>query len=530
MKLFRRLLGSTVPAASGQAFEPLESRQLLAADLTVSLGPVTNPLRGNTDKVQAQVIITNVGDETFRASRDSVVELYLSADNTFDPTTDVRFSTLRLSSLSRGSSKRLRLDVPEPKLLNPASGPSLPAGTYNVIARIPGLDSNPDNDVAVGEGPVNVDYNFGQVGRSRVQLNLPMPDGTIINVRINGAGTGSASSIDGHTFITLNSGGSRSELLISSNARGRLTTTIDGLIINDIVKNVIANKITVNGSVIINGGVGSVSLGGLTNGSLSYAATNPGFFLFQRTTFSVGALRDAVVSTDVPIAELNVTSWIDTDGFGDRLVAPSVGVINSLGDFQPSVALSSQTPRDPFSVIAVDIKGRVSGSWNLASGVRRFQVGTVTPDFKATFGGNITDLTVRSNFEGLLAVPSIAHLRINGDLRGGTILAGTVLGDDVLLGGSGSGADNYGSSSIGDVTIRGSMVNSLIAASLNPNDGIYLNGNDSFTGTSSIGRIQIYRELVNSTFAASRLPSTVRILFNNRVPTATNPAFISAQT
>lgn len=530
MKLLNHLLGlSSAPRPNHDGFEPLESRQLLAADLSVALGPVTNPFKGNTDRVQAQVIVTNVGDETFKAPRNAVVELYLSADSTFDASTDVLFASLKLSSLSRGASKKLKLDVPEPKLLNPASGPSLPAGNYNVIARISGLDSNPANDIAVGSGSVAVDYNFGLRDRAKVSLALPLADGTTITLRINDRGTGTVTSDNGHIIVTLLSGGTRSELVISSNAKGRTTSTIDGLIISDVVKRVIADKITVNGSVVINGGLASISLGGLTNGSISYAATNFGFFSFQRNTFSVGEVRDSIISTDVPLAELHITRWIDTNGGGDRLVAPSIGAITSLGDFQPSVTISSRTPKDPYSIITANIKGRISGSWDLAFGVRRFQAGPITNDFKATFGGNIDTFNVNGNFEGLVAAPNINHLFVTGDLRGASILVGTTLGNDVLLGGTGNAADSFTAGRLGDFTARGSVINSLIASGLNPVDNIYLNGNDTLANNSSIGRIQIYKNLVNSHFAAASLPSTVRILYNSRVSTANNPSFLTSQ-
>lgn len=530
MTLLNRLLGLSSAADAGRGVcESLEGRQLLAADLAVTLGPVTNPFRGSLDRVQAQVIITNVGDESFKAPRNAVVELYLSADTTFDASTDVLFTTLRLSSISKGSSKRLRLDVPEPKLLNPASGPALPAGSYNVIARISGLDSNPDNDVAVGSGSVNVDYDFGTRDRSRVSLALPLADGTTITLRINGSGAGTVTTDSGHIFVTLLSGGDRSELVISSNARGRTTSTIDGLVINDVVKRVIAQKITVNGSVVINGGLASLSLGGLTNGSISYSATNFGFFLFQRNTFSLGEVRDSIISTNVPLAELHTTRWIDTDGGGDRLVAPSIGSITSLGDFQPSVTISSRTPSDNFSIITADIKGRISGSWDIAFGVRRFQSGPVTNDFRATFGGNIDTFNVNGNFEGLLAAPNINRMFVTGDLRGANVLVGTTLGNDVLLGGTGNAADSFTPGRLGDFTTRGSVINSLVAAGLNPVDNIYLNGDDTLANNSSIGRIQIYRNLENSRFAAASIPSTVRILFNSRVSTTNNPSFLTIQ-
>ncbi|MFA6044667.1 MAG: hypothetical protein WC718_06755 [Phycisphaerales bacterium] len=530
MSYLRRLLGldaANLDARTGQSLESLESRAMLAADIAVSTTNVSNffDKRSSADRVQLTVALTNVGDEAFRGRGN--VEFYLSTDGTFD-SGDALFATLKVPSLSAGQRKTLNLNVLEPKDVNPPNGrTALPAGNYAVIARVTGLDDNAANDVATASGAVAVNYEFGTgEGGVRVPLTIPLPDGTSITLRISGSGSGNVRNEDGRTIVTLLAGGSRSEFFITTNAKG--TSTIQGLEIDDVFKRIVADKINVDGNIIINGGVGNLSVAGLSNGSLFYTATNFGFFLFQSTIFKLGNVRDAIVSTDVPINSFDVKSWIDTNGGGDLLSAPSAVSLSSGGDFQPSVSISSQSVRERLSLVNVNVKGRVSGSWRLAFGARKLQFGDVTPDYKATVGGAVDSLYVSGTYEGLFAATQINKVFVGRDMRGGTILAGAQLGSDVLLGGTGTGADTYRASTINDVQIRGSMINSLIAAGIRSTDTVFLNADDTFaTGTSRIGKIQVYKDVDNSHFASPSLPARVRIKFQNNVMTSGNAAFVS---
>ena len=530
MTYLHRVLGiNAAGLAPARGLEPLEPRALLAADLSISASNVSNFFDKATsaDRIELSVAVTNVGDQTFRASGN--VEFYLSTDGTFD-SGDALFATLKLPSIILHDRKVLNLSVPEPKDVNPPDGRrALPAGSYTVIARLSGVDANPDNDVAAASGTVDVNYEFGTgEGGVRVSLTIPLPDGTNVTFRINGTGSGSVRNDNGRTIVTLNAGGAGSELFITTDAKAGQTSIINGLVINDVFDRIVADRIVVDGHVIINGGVSFFSIAGLTNGSLYYAATGFGFFLFQSTEFSLGAVRDSILSTDVPIRSLSVSGWVDTNGWGDLVSAPSAISITSAGDFQPSLALTSRNANDPYSLSEADIAGKVSGSWRLASGSRRLQVGSVTPDFIASIGGAVNDFFVEGKVEGLFAAPTINHIFVGGDIRGGTILGGAQLGNDALPGGTGAAADSFAASTIADVTVRGSVINSVIAAGLSSTDNKFLNADDTFaTGSSRIGQIVIYQDLVNSYFVAPSLPDTVRVRFETALMTANNRAFVS---
>jgi hypothetical protein len=57
-----------------------------------------------------------------------------------------------------------------------------------------------------------------------------------------------------------------------------------------------------------------------------------------------------------------------------------------------------------------------------------------------------------------------------------TILAGADLGADFAFGGTGAAADAFGAGRIGEVTIKGKVTASVLAAGLNPLDAILHNG------------------------------------------------------
>src|SRR5262245_63749743 len=69
---------------SDQFLEALETRQVLAADLSLSLGNLTVGNGGvfNNNLVQVPVVVTNIGD--VRSADGATVRFFLSTDTTLD--------------------------------------------------------------------------------------------------------------------------------------------------------------------------------------------------------------------------------------------------------------------------------------------------------------------------------------------------------------------------------------------------------------------------------------------------------------
>ena len=102
-------------------------------------------------------------------------------------------------------------------------------------------------------------------------------------------------------------------------------------------------------------------------------------------------------------------------------------------------------------------------------------------------------------------------------LSGAHILSGAKLGDDGQLGGSGTNADTFVAGTIGSIRVTGTAATSLIAAGLNPFDGIFLNGNDTeIGGKKSVirsiviqGGVDAATRFVAGAFGSGRIPKQV---------------------
>jgi hypothetical protein len=133
-----------------------------------------------------------------------------------------------------------------------------------------------------------------------------------------------------------------------------------------------------------------------------------------------------------------------------------------------------------------------------------------------------TELTVsragQAVTESLVAAGgSIGKIHIVGDLTGSEIKAG--YNYYAAVGGA-EGVD--GASTVGPLTLRGSLVDSVISASYRPNDGIYGNGNDtagdgSITGTRS-------GEIVTTTTGKTVLGNEGAGLYSAKTKVAVHPA------
>jgi uncharacterized delta-60 repeat protein len=139
----------------------------------------------------------------------------------------------------------------------------------------------------------------------------------------------------------------------------------------------------------------------------------------------------------------------------------------------------------------------LTGTFATAGDVGRASLGTVTGTFSAG--------------------ESIGVLVLNGDLNAGRVLAGANLGSDGLSGGDGSAADIFSAASIGSLIVKGSANAAMVAAGVDPVNGVYLDADDQVLGgtASSIGSVSIKgttdpsTRFVAGAFGRARLPQPV---------------------
>src|SRR3954453_10467552 len=110
----------------GARVEPLESRRLLSADLTLGFAGSLPAVLTSGTPAKVAVRVANVGD--VRASGAAQVTLYASADGSLDDGEARLGDLVRALKLKPGKSKTLKL------ALQPPGG--LPAGDYTLLARV----------------------------------------------------------------------------------------------------------------------------------------------------------------------------------------------------------------------------------------------------------------------------------------------------------------------------------------------------------------------------------------------------------
>jgi hypothetical protein len=109
---------------------------------------------------------------------------------------------------------------------------------------------------------------------------------------------------------------------------------------------------------------------------------------------------------------------------------------------------------------------------------------------------------------------TVQGIAILGNLTDSTVLIGARLGQDGRLGGTGLNADSFGSGTLGDFFVQGSMTKSTVRVGQDPVNGVLDDGNDVIQGgaASTIRSIRIGGAMTaDSRFVAGTLPSTAFI-------------------
>jgi uncharacterized delta-60 repeat protein len=211
--------------------------------------------------------------------------------------------------------------------------------------------------------------------------------------------------------------------------------------------------------------------------------------------------------------------YIDADG-GRVVIALKAGGIGRAFYNGSSIDLvvSGTTADSGISIKKRGGDGRVAiRNVQLDGGLKSFSAKTADLSGSFSTGGSVTKIALGS-LSGMLAVPGgIANMVVAGDVTRSLILSGASLGADRRLGGVSSARDSYNSGTIGKLRVGGQMTGSIVAAGIDPHDGVLLNGNDSIIDgvASFIGSIVVRggadpaTRFVAGLFGKARLPQKV---------------------
>ena len=140
--------------------------------------------------------------------------------------------------------------------------------------------------------------------------------------------------------------------------------------------------------------------------------------------------------------------------------------------------------------------GDLSGTMFVTGNLLKLKLGAVTGTIAA--GGAI----------GVIQADSLSQAKV---------LAGANLGDDAKLGGADANGDTFTASAIRSLKVRGAIAQSIVAAGLNPIDGVFGNDDDVVIPGSAIGTLSALSADETSRFYASqfgavKLPKKIKDL------------------
>lgn len=570
--------------------EQLEPRQLLSADLGISLSDELPEFLVPGQRVEVDTLLFNSGESNF--SGQATIQYFASRDDELGEGDTLLATVRRSGRIAAGSEAEFtdRFVLPQ----------TLGAGSYVLFARVtaPG-DADDSNNTDSTDEPVSLILAFGTSESFRVpSITFTTADGTLVTARITGPGFGVFTTDDddeGGLSLSLEGTDARTSVTITT-ARGANRLVLDSVEIDGSIRSFTARTTTVDGGMSVAGAAADISLAALTNGELEIGGGGTGLRL------AITTIANASIESGTGIASFTGTSWTAGDDEDDAsLTAPWIGTLNFRGNFAASLELSGLGAPRALVLNTATIGGALTdATWQIgglfgsitagsmteafieaAAGGRSITVNRGNADAAIFINGGLNVFDVRGTFNGLFAADGAVNtlnagalggagedegalvtasgairtvnirgsvvdsilaaggfnaITIGGDMTNVVLITGTYLGRDVDLGqrdpGDPEQNDVFGPGFINNLNIRGGVSGSLVAAGirLTPDgdeDDFELDEIDFVEGQSLIRNITIGSSLdQESRFLAKQLPAKVRIGAVT-VTTANDPRFLT---
>lgn len=279
---------------------------------------------------------------------------------------------------------------------------------------------------AVVINSVNVNFNVGDGGYK--SLSFVDADGSKVTTSLKRGtaaltftgsniqivpGSGGTATVTGTNLalsgLNLNGTDPSSVLTVTASGGTDKATTIGSITVDSSIGTINATRATLTGNLNVTGYAKSVSLLGLSGGTLNVGMlqdqTDPKFSL------KVGSVVDGGINAAGAIKSITASSWTSSNATVELISATTIGTISVKGDFAPSVTttaggVTTAAITGDISSAEWDIAGSVAtlkaGSWNNAQGVGALTAGSLGkivtsgnfgPDVTTSTGG-ITSATV----------------------------------------------------------------------------------------------------------------------------------------
>jgi regulation of enolase protein 1 (concanavalin A-like superfamily) len=277
-----------------------------------------------------------------------------------------------------------------------------------------------------------------------------------VALRLTGPGSGVAIFNDGAlTPDSIDLTGTTAASTLTITVTGG-TTHVGSIVVDGSLGRLAAPKTLLQGDLAVGGSLNSVQLAGASGGhTLSVGAAG------RIATLNVGQVSDLSIRSASAIAQLQATTWANTNGT-DLIVAPSITRLVVPQGFGASLNLTGAG----IELGSATLRGGVTGGpWTLAASAGQIVVGPVDPAWAGTFGGSVASFNTTGDFAGTLTAEVIGNVHVGGSLTGTIHLTGGTARDlrALTVGGAIDGGQIRALGSIGSITAAG-LINANVFA------------------------------------------------------------------
>ncbi len=420
-----------------------------------------------------------------------------------------RWNPLRRARRVAEQVSRMHFETLEPRLLlsadlMPAAGTALAYGPQqSVTVERSMLD---DTASAASGREQLLDVSAGAIGTATVTD----ADGTVITASINGAGVLELIA-QGAGYALNVSGTDRASVLTLTAQGGDGKAVLSAIDVDTPLGQADLAAADLRGNASF-AAVGSLSLGDIRNASI-------GNDIVGDSTLMAGAVTDLRLTAAQAKLAITVASWASSmSGVAPGASFLDTAALKSLivgGDFSADVRLTGNGITSGFVLDRADVGGVLNhGQWFVVGRANSVQAGSIGGAWRAHFSGNLGQLGSRADMSGVVVAGGLQLLSVGGSLRGATLMLGADLGSDAQLGGSGAAADRFGAGTLARLRVVGDIVDTRVAISLDPVNGVLFDGNDQIVGTAAnrIQELTVGGQLLGSTLlVAPALPALVNV-------------------
>ena len=298
------------------------------------------------DKANVGVQLTNSGAAS---SGNFDVKIHLS--KTTAPAFDAVIGTLTNQSIASGASVSVAIEAGIPQSLLLQQGQSYRV-TAEVVPSASGIELFSDDNVNVNSQQGHTLYNLfgsfsvqGVGGRSNAHLTYLDANGETVTATLTGGGFGLFDpNFDGSTRVLSVRFTSADSVLSVTTGNPGAQTPLNAISVDAVLGTAALGNVALTGDFAALGGIKTLTLGSIGVSTATHTLTIGAFAAdaTQKTTLSLGQVRDVALTSSMPIAALNAVSWLDTNSVSHEVItAPSIDTVFITGDATRSGALQA---------------------------------------------------------------------------------------------------------------------------------------------------------------------------------------------